>query len=251
MIVQAGYNAREHRNFLKNYYGGGLPGSPAAGALFSVNHQTGDARISGSLASLCGLEKAVLMVNERAIEKSIRKILLMQAHSFFLGGLPMIFYGDEVGYSNDYSYQQDEAKNYDNRWMHRPLIDWKKNRLAQKEGTIEYKIFEGTKKLLGIRRKIALFSDYNNLTWLSPFNIHVAAFVRGNYEKHVFCLFNFSDRDASVTWYLFKEKTAVAKQLVDHYTGQTFTVLNDDDYLVIPPYHFYILEPLKDVQMTV
>ena len=28
----------------------------------------------------------------------------MQAHSFFLGGVPMIFYGDEVGYTNDYSY---------------------------------------------------------------------------------------------------------------------------------------------------
>ena len=27
----------------------------------------------------------------------------MQAMSFFIGGVPMIFYGDEVGYTNDYS----------------------------------------------------------------------------------------------------------------------------------------------------
>ena len=58
-ILQAGFNAYEHRKFLKNYYSGILPASPARGALFSVNPKTQDARISGSLASLCGLEKAL------------------------------------------------------------------------------------------------------------------------------------------------------------------------------------------------
>ena len=59
MIQYAGYNPYEHRKFLKEYYSGARPGSPATGALFSYNPKTGDARISGSLASLCGLEKAI------------------------------------------------------------------------------------------------------------------------------------------------------------------------------------------------
>ena len=58
MIQQAGYDPLEHRKFLKDYYSGNFPGSPAQGALFSVNPQTNDARISGSLASLCGLGKS-------------------------------------------------------------------------------------------------------------------------------------------------------------------------------------------------
>ena len=104
--------------------------------MFSVNPKTNDARISGSLASLCGLEKALAENNEFTIQQSIAKILLMQAHSFFLGGLPMVFYGDELGYTNDYSYLQDPGKSYDNRWMHRPVIDWKKNERISEEGTI-------------------------------------------------------------------------------------------------------------------
>ena len=39
MITNAGFNAYEHRKFLKNYYSG-ENGSPASGALFSVNPKT-------------------------------------------------------------------------------------------------------------------------------------------------------------------------------------------------------------------
>ncbi|HEX3024085.1 MAG TPA: alpha-amylase family protein, partial [Chitinophagaceae bacterium] len=154
MIEQAGFNAYQHRTFLKNYYSGSHPVSTARGALFSVNPKTNDARISGSLASLCGLEKALQENNKNDIESSIKKILLMQAHSFFIGGLPMIFYGDEVGYTNDYSYLQDEGKNYDNRWMHRPVINWQKNKNIETEGTIENKIFSSTQKINRHPKKI-------------------------------------------------------------------------------------------------
>lgn len=34
----------------------------------------------------------------------------MEATSMLQGGIPMLFYGDEIGYTNDYSYQQDEGK---------------------------------------------------------------------------------------------------------------------------------------------
>lgn len=50
----------------------------------------------------------------------------MQAQSMFIGGIPMLFYGDEIGYTNDYSYLNDPGKSYDNRWMHRPIINWEK-----------------------------------------------------------------------------------------------------------------------------
>ncbi len=97
MITNAGYEPYGHRRFLRDYYSGSYDGSPAMGALFSVNEKTGDARISGSLASLCGLEYALKKNDEGEIQTAVNKILLMQAHSFFLGGIPMIFYGDELG----------------------------------------------------------------------------------------------------------------------------------------------------------
>jgi amylosucrase len=244
MIQYAGYNAYEHRKFLKEYYSGVHELSPARGALFSVNPKTQDARISGSLASLCGLEKAVEVNDEVAIDLSIRKILLMQAHSFFIGGIPMLFYGDEIGYTNDYSYLNDSGKSYDNRWMHRPVIDWNKNAKADEAGSTEHKVFSGTKKLISIRKKMELVSDYKNLTWLQPHNIHVAGYLRTHNENKLYCLFNFTGEAAYLTWFAFKQHGKVAEQVYDHWNEVSYQVGFDHEYFVLEPYCFYLLEPV-------
>jgi amylosucrase len=243
MIQNAGFDPYQHRKFLQDYYSGGYSGSPAKGALFSANPKTGDARISGSLASLCGLEKAIEENDAEAIEISIKKILLMQAHSFFLGGIPMIFYGDEAGYINDYSYLNDPGKGYDNRWMHRPVIDWDKNKRIDEEGTIESKVFSGTQKLISIRRKLAAVGDYKNLNWLSPHNIHVAGYLRKYKDRALFGFFNFSGKACYLSWLAFKESGIVPAKLYDHWTGKEFSVGGDDEYLVIEPYSFCLMEP--------
>jgi amylosucrase len=242
MIEQSGYNAYEHRKYLKEYYSGSYPGSPASGALFSVNPKTQDARISGSLASLCGLEKAIATGEVSQVSLSIQKILLMQAHSFFLGGLPMIFYGDELGYTNDYTYLQDAGKSYDNRWMHRPNIDWDKNKKIEEAGTCEQQLFLGTKKLLSIRNKLPVVSDYKNLTWLTPHNSHIACYLRNTPTQRLYCMFNFSSEKAYLTWYAFKENGVPPKKVYDQWQQKTYTVGADHEYLVFEPYGFYLFE---------
>ena len=246
MIEQAGYNSFAHRNFLKDYYAGIHPDSQAKGALFSSNPKTGDARISGSLASLCGLEKALNENDQTAIDLSIQKILLMQAHSFFLGGVPMLFYGDEVGYTNDYSYLQDEGKSYDNRWMHRPIIDWKKNQRKDKQGTVEQTIFTSIKQLLFIRKQLAVVADHSNLVWLTPHNVHVASYLRQKDEQRLFCVFNFSNQTAFLTWYAFKEHGSFSSKLFDHWSEKEFTIGHDHEHLIIEPYGFHLFEAIKD-----
>ncbi len=245
MITNAGYEPYRHRRFLRDYYSGSYDGSPARGALFSVNERTGDARISGSLASLCGLEYALQKNEEEEIKIAVSKILLMQAHSFFLGGIPMIFYGDESAHINDYSYLQDEGKNYDNRWMHRPVFDWDKNGKFDKPGTVEHLVFTGTKKLIEIRKNLPVIADKKNLTWLTPHNIHVAGYLRAWGNERVYCLFNFDDKEQSLTWYAFKENGMKPVRLFDHWSGNYFDVKNDNEYFDLPPYSFFILEPLK------
>ena len=196
MIQHAGFDPFQHRKFLMEYYSGGYPASPASGALFSVNPKTNDARISGSLASLCGLEKALLSKDSAAIDLAIGRILMMQAHSFLIGGIPMIFYGDEAGYTNDYSYLEDPGKDYDNRWMHRPVIDWEKNKRIEEQGSTEERVYSATRRLIAIRNKLPMIADAKNLTWLTPHNIHVAGYLRTLENRRVYCLFNFSDRAA-------------------------------------------------------
>lgn len=242
MIAATGFEPYEHRRFLKDYYSGAYDGSPASGALFSVNPKTQDARISGSLASLCGLEKALAAGDADWIETSIKKILLMQAHSFFAGGIPMLFYGDETGHINDYTYLNDPGKSYDNRWMHRPLIDWEKNERVYEAGTVEHRVFSGTQKLIRLRKQLKAFADYNNLQWISPHNVHIAAFIRSFNQQRIFCIFNYSDKPAWLTWYAFKEKGNAPTRLYDHWQGQDYTVGRDDEYLIVEPYGFYVFE---------
>ena len=243
MIKNAGYDPVEHRKFLMNYFTGKYESSYATGSLFSVNEKTGDARISGSLASLCGLEKALEEENKTEIEKAIQKILLMQAHSFFLGGIPMIFYGDETGTVNDYSYMKDPGKSYDNRWMHRPVIDWEKNKQIEITGTTEQIIFSNTKKLIELRKQLSVIEDKKNLTWLNSRNKQVAAYLRAWDDERVYCLFNFSDQIQKVSMFVFKENGMSPEKLYDHWNGVTFVIKNNNEYFELPPYSFFILEP--------
>ena len=242
MIQHAGFDPYNHRKFLQEYYAGVHPGSTAIGALFAVNPKTQDARISGSLASLCGLEKAILDYDQAGINIAINKILLMQAQSFFIGGIPMLFYGDEAGYTNDYSYLDDAGKSYDNRWMHRPVIDWVKNENIEIAGSIEQRIFSGTQLLISIRKKLAVVGDYKNLTWLSPHNIHVAGYLRTLDEQKLYCIFNFSDQTSFLTWAAFKQHGPSPDQLYDHWKDEVYTVGSDQEYFIMPPYTFNILE---------
>jgi amylosucrase len=241
MIGDAGYNPYEHRRFLKNYYSGVYPNTPAKGALFSVNEKTGDARISGTLASLCGLEKAIENEDEQQIKTAVQKITLMQAQSFFIGGVPMLFYGDEQGYTNDYSYLDNPDKNYDNRWMHRPLLKW--NGAYLKEGTIENKIFYNTQSLLAIRKKLEIIADKKNLTWINTSNNKVAGFLRAWDKDRIYCIFNFSNTETGISWYSFKQNAMLPVKLFDLWEQKLYNVGNDHEMLTVKPYQFLILEP--------
>ncbi|HVZ25039.1 MAG TPA: alpha-amylase family glycosyl hydrolase, partial [Sediminibacterium sp.] len=244
-IAAAGFDPYAHRGFLKNYYAGIYPGSPAAGALFSVNPKTQDARISGSLASLCGLEKAMTENDQTAIDRSLKKIILLQAQTCFLCGLPMLFYGDEAGYTNDYSYLDDPGKSYDNRWMHRPVINWAKNERRKINGTNEAFLFQATRRLLQIRSSLPLLRDHSNIRWLKPYNIHIAGFLRMQGDHKLYCLFNYSDKPAYLTWYALKEHGAIPKKLLDHWSENRYRVGEDYEYLVLDSYAFLILEVIE------
>jgi amylosucrase len=246
MIRAAGFDPKEHRRFLKDYFTGVYKDSPARGALFGVNLKTQDARISGTLASLCGLEKALETKDTLQIEYAVKRILLMQAHALFLGGLPMLFYGDELGYTNDYSYRNDPQKSYDNRWMHRPLIDWKKNEKISKKGTPEYQIFKGTQSLISIRKGLELLTDESNIEWMDTQNIHVAGFIRWQHGARLFCVFNFSDKEQSINWRAFEKWGTTTNKMWEHFSKITIQREEKSFGMVLQPFEFRFLQESKD-----
>jgi amylosucrase len=121
-----GFNGFQHRRFLNDFYSGQFPGSFADGALFQANPATGDARISGSTASLCGIGQALEMTDEDpvALEHALRRYVLLHAVIYSFGGVPLLYMGDELALRNDLRYLDKPALADDNRWMHRPRMDW-------------------------------------------------------------------------------------------------------------------------------
>src|SRR6266508_2328099 len=92
-----GVNGPDHRHFLNEFYRGRFPGSFARGLPFQENPVTGDCRISGTCASLAGLEKALREEGENEVELAVRRILLIHGIILTAGGIPLIYLGDEVG----------------------------------------------------------------------------------------------------------------------------------------------------------
>ena len=119
-----GWDGFSHRSFLAEFYSGEFEGSFAAGAHFQSNLLTGDRRTSGTAASLAGVETALHSGDAATLSTAIERLICAYAMVFGFGGIPLIYMGDEWGLLNDKSYLADPAKADDNRWMHRPAMDW-------------------------------------------------------------------------------------------------------------------------------
>ena len=193
-----GINGYDHRRFLNSFYTGRFPGSFARGLPFQENPRTGDARISGTQASLAGLEAALRSGNPGEIDLAVRRILLLNSIVLSVGGIPLIYLGDEIGILNDYSYVEDPAKTGDSRWVHRPRIDWAQMARRSDPATLEGRIFGGMQHLIQLRKATPAFAG-NDMRVLNLGNDHVFAFVRtGRQGERVLVLANFSEHTQPV-----------------------------------------------------
>ncbi|NNE63959.1 MAG: alpha-amylase [Gammaproteobacteria bacterium] len=242
-IVRAGYQPAAHRRFLLDYYTGEFDVSIARGQPFARNDKNGDARISGSLASLIGLETALEKGDEAEIDKSIQLILLLHGMIMAFGGIPLLYYGDEIGTINDYSYLDNEARARDNRWMHRPRIDWEKADQRHHHGTVEQRIFDGMSRLIAVRKTIPSFADFNNRSLIEVSNEHLFGFIRHDptsLNENVLVIANFDSKPQRLDLNdLGNRGQFVTSRLRDLASGECPARFKD--HLVIPPYQFYWL----------
>jgi amylosucrase len=149
-----GLDGFAHRRFLNDFYSGRFPGSFARGALFQENEATGDARISGSAASLCGIEAALEAGDDDALEAGIRRLELLYSVAYGWGGIPLLYMGDELALRNDTGYLADPQRAPDNRWMHRPPMDWAAAARRTDPTTLEGRVFDRIRRLGEVRRSL-------------------------------------------------------------------------------------------------
>jgi amylosucrase len=182
---RVGEDAYLHRRFLADFYAGEFPGTFARGARFQPDPRTGEARTSGTAASLAGLESAP---DEYATELAIRRILLLYAVAFAHGGLPLIYMGDELGLRND----PVGAADPDNRWMHRPHMDWKAAERRHDPASVEGRLWAGLRRLIAARRATRAIHVQGASEPLFTGNEHVFALRREQAGERLLVLANFT-----------------------------------------------------------
>ncbi|MGD8526476.1 MAG: alpha-amylase family glycosyl hydrolase [Thioalkalispiraceae bacterium] len=242
-IVLAGYEPASHRKFLIDYYTGNFTDSRARGLPFAQNSKTGDARISGSLASLVGLQYALESGDIPASEEAIKVILLLHNMIMTFGGIPLLYYGDELGTLNDDSYLEDPHKMDDTRWIHRPYIDWDKAERRNSPGTVEYEIFSALKRMIAVRKETDVFADFNNRELFDVENPHLFVFGRYNLNKpseRVLVVANFDRKPQSLNLEeVMGWESLQNGRFIDLYTGSSPDIFKNT--LVIPGFSFYWL----------
>ncbi len=149
-----GVGGHSHRRFLNDFFAGHYPASSSRGALFQENALTGDARISGSAASLCGIEAALERGDDDAVEAGIRRLVLLYSVAFAYGGVPLLYMGDEIALLNDDRYLEDPSRAPDNRWMHRPLMDWPAAGRRHDPTTLEGRVYARMCRFGQVRRSL-------------------------------------------------------------------------------------------------
>lgn len=108
-----------HRAFLSDFYAGESFDSFSDGLVFQANPQTGDRRISGTMASLTGASESY---NPHLTATGVARMKLLVAATYGTGGLPVIWSGDELALPNDPEWASDPTHADDNRWAHRPAL---------------------------------------------------------------------------------------------------------------------------------
>ncbi|MBT8211923.1 MAG: alpha-amylase, partial [Acidimicrobiia bacterium] len=210
-----GLDAFAHRAFLNSYYTGEFAGSPARGARFQDNPVTGDARMSGAAASLVGIEAALKSGDEAALDEAIRRHLLLHAVALSYGGIPLLWMGDELGMTNDYSYRDIPEWTADNRWMHRPVMDWAAAEARNDKTAVSGRIYQELSRLIALRTSSRRFRADNHPTALTHDNEHVLVFRRDGLLGAA----NWSSTDQTFDYSLLE--TAGVREPLDLITGGT------------------------------
>ncbi|MCG9677534.1 alpha-amylase family protein [Vibrio sp. Isolate24] len=195
---QQGINGYDHRRFLNQFYTGKFEGSFSQGVPFQENPTTGDCRVCGSLASLAGLEKAIDTDDAQAIEHALKRIRLLNSINLSIGGIPLIYQGDELGILNDHSYLNDKFKRDDARWVNRPAISPAAVELAEQKGSYQHRINQELKQMIALRQNHPELGNAKTEI-LETYRSQLFAYCRTNAKgERLLALCNFGEMEQTI-----------------------------------------------------
>ncbi len=198
-LAEDGINEKDHKQYLNDYFRGFTDNSNSRGDLYNDDPKAKPSRICGTTASLSGIERAGFEGNEPMMEQSIKVDILLHSYLFMRTGMPIIYSGDEIGATNDYSYKDDPEKQDDCRCLHRGRMNWENAGKVDNEDTVEGKIFSALCKLEEIRKNHRAYSPYADTWTMETWDAGTLAMGRYYDGEKIIGVFNFTEDDR-VAW---------------------------------------------------
>ncbi|MCF8262709.1 MAG: alpha-amylase family protein [Melioribacteraceae bacterium] len=233
---EIGKNPTNHRKFLSDFFVGRFPGTFSRGLPFQEDPNTLEGRVSGTTASLAGLEEALKENDEEKIDLAIKRILLLHGIILSIGGIPLIYLGDEIGLLNDYHYENDTEKIGDTRWIHRPKFDWELAKQRSDAESVPGRLFQSLQKLIQIRKNNVAFSG-SDTEFVDLGDVHVLSYFKRFEEYSLFILGNFNDKTQKIAGIKLRQ-LGLSKTLTDIVSGRTIIATHT---LEVEPYQFMVL----------
>ena len=235
-VEAVGFDPKEHRRFLSRFYIGRFEGSFARGAPFQEDLRSGEARVSGMCASLTGVEKSLADNDDEELDLSIQRILLIHGVIITMGGIPLIYLGDEIAMLNDYGYDRNPDKSGDSRWLHRTEFDWERAEQRRDPDTVPGRIYQGLLRLIQLRGQNLAFNQ-GETEFVETGNKHVFGFMRSSEQHVAFVIANFSEHEQRLEARRLRQM-GMRKTMVDLYAGRVTTATQE---LVVAPYQLMVL----------
>lgn len=217
-LAQFGIDEVAHKKFLNDYFTGKGYNSDSRGELYNDDPRLGDARLCGTTASLSGLEAGQFEANADKIDQAIACDLMLHGYLLAQSGIPVLYSGDEIGQTNDYTYKNDPDKCADSRYLHRGNFPWDK---VEKKDPVAMKIFDALRHMEDIRASHDVFSCNANVYTIETGCASVLGIVREYAGHELRAFFNFSNMDQLI-WTMPEEQADIYKDLI---SGKTLREL--------------------------
>lgn len=217
-LAQFGIDEVAHKKFLNDYFTGKGYNSDSRGELYNYDPRLGDARLCGTTASLSGLEAGQYEANADKIEQAIACDLMLHGYLLAQSGIPVLYSGDEIGQTNDYTYKNDPDKCADSRYLHRGNFPWDK---VENKDPVAMKIFDALRHMEDIRASHDVFSCNANVYSIETGCASVLGIVREYAGHELRAFFNFSNMDQLI-WTMPEDQADIYTDLI---SGKTLRKL--------------------------
>jgi amylosucrase len=207
------------------FFAGEVAGSYAQGAAFQASDPTVVHGTNGMAAALVGLTSAQTPAEQDAAKS---RLVMMQALSLFVGGLPLIYMGDEWGQGNTSAQEISQRQGSDDRELHRPVFDEHGFANRHDMSTMQGQIYAALRAFIQAKKQHSSLSATHPLSIWNTGTSAVLGLKRGS---NVLGLFNFSGQPQALS-----PTPAITKNCMTHGTDLISGKVFDLQGLQLVPY---------------